>query len=85
MKHEQNYCMFNIRQRFRPPDWEYYKNRLNFVKCIQCEINKAKDYTFTFLAKKAYFDQRLECTAPKPWPKYTTKERELKTSCAITD
>ena len=27
--------------------------RLNFVKCIKCEINKAKDYTFTLLAKAA--------------------------------
>ena len=24
---------------------------LNFVKCIECEINKAKDYTVNLLAK----------------------------------
>ena len=28
---------------------------LNFVKCTQCEINKAKDYSFTLLAKKISF------------------------------
>ena len=33
------------------PDWEYYKMRVKFVICIQHEINKAKDYTFTLLAK----------------------------------
>ena len=28
--------------------------RNNFVECIQDEINKAKDYSFTFLAKNTY-------------------------------
>ena len=28
---------------------------LNFVICIQCEINKGKDYTFTLLAKQIHF------------------------------
>ena len=27
------------------------KKKLNFVNCILCEINKAKDYLFTLLAK----------------------------------
>ena len=27
------------------------KKGLNFVLCIQCEINKAKNYSFTLLAK----------------------------------
>ena len=25
--------------------------RFNFVECIECEINKAKDYSFTLLSK----------------------------------
>ena len=33
------------------PDQELNKKRLNFVICIQCEINKAKDYSFTLLPK----------------------------------
>ena len=36
---------------FYPHDWEYYKKRLNCVNWIQCEVNKAKDYTLTLLAK----------------------------------
>ena len=34
-----------------PPDQEYYKETFNSVMIIWCEINKAKDYTFTLLAK----------------------------------
>ena len=40
---------------FCPPDWEYYKKTLNFVKCIECEINKAKDYTSNLLVKQVFF------------------------------
>ena len=29
-------------------------NKLKFVKCILCKINKAKDYSFTLLAKKSH-------------------------------
>ena len=36
---------------YYPPDWEYYKNLFDSVIIIYCEINKAKDYTFTLLAK----------------------------------
>ena len=28
-----------------------YERPLEHVKCIQCEINKVKDYSFTLLAK----------------------------------
>ena len=37
------------------------KKGLNFVICIQCKINKAKDYTFTLLAKKAQ-NQLFSCS-----------------------
>ena len=49
------YGVFNYED---PPDWEYYKMGLiNFVICIECEINKAKNYTFTTLAKRPLGDQ----------------------------
>ena len=35
-----------------PPDQEYHKKRFNSVMIIQCETNKAKDYTFTLIAKQ---------------------------------
>ena len=31
---------------------KYYKKAFNSVKIIQCEKNKAEDYTFTLLAKR---------------------------------
>ena len=37
---------------YYPPDQEHYKNLFDSVKIIQCEINKAKDYSFTLLAKR---------------------------------
>ena len=37
---------------YYPPDKEHYKNLFDSVKIIQCEINKAKDYAFTLLAKQ---------------------------------
>ena len=39
---------------YYPPDKEHYKNLFDSVKIMQCEINKAKDNTFTLLAKHAY-------------------------------
>ena len=36
---------------------------LNFVTCIQCEINKAKDYTFTLLAN--FFLKQGEDVTPE--------------------
>ena len=53
------------------------KKRLNLVEWNQCEINKAKDYSFTLLAKlktaeKSILTSFQVCSAPESWWKYTT-------------
>ena len=40
-----------------------YKSPCAHVKCIYCEINKLKDYSFTLIAKKR---QRENCSNMKP-------------------
>ena len=45
-------CMLNdYATNITPQNGEDYKRLLNYVKIILCEINKAKDYSFTLLAK----------------------------------
>ena len=53
----QNYKYFvaiqtaGVRVTYVAHDIEFLLPSFNFVLCIECEINKAKDYTFTLLAK----------------------------------
>ena len=42
------------------PDQDHYKNSLDFVNWIQCEIYKQKDYSFTLLAKSKKIEKKKE-------------------------
>ena len=54
-----------------PPDQEYYKNPFNSEMIIQCEIIKAKDYTFCFTCETNIYQQIIKMHIQSLYSKLT--------------
>ena len=74
------WCFLNIQQN---AGWDFIPRKTCFlwqkgVKYLSTSVISKKKYFLLFLPfwqeviEKAYFDQCLECAAPKRWSKYTT-------------